>query len=200
MKRLVGIWCLAFLSLFIWWALRVDDTAALVTDRLMMVDGVPQDQVEEITLDYRGGRTLSFVRDVLGSTDMDEQIFGPLWGLSGREAYWDRGSADSVLGDIRRTTLIVHAEDDPICPVSAIPLAQIAANPHLLCAVTRHGGHMGYTGGGLSPLRETWNDRLFMHFLRHLTRRAAGHDADPGAPRPPPATPFSVFAGTPSKL
>ena len=63
MKRLAGIWCLAFLSLFIWWMLRVDGTAVLVTDRLMMVDGVPQDQVEEITLEYGGGRTLGFVRD-----------------------------------------------------------------------------------------------------------------------------------------
>jgi len=62
-KRLMVIWCLAGLSVLAWWMLRVDEVSAVVTERLMMEPGVPQDQVEEVTLEYRDGRTLSFVRD-----------------------------------------------------------------------------------------------------------------------------------------
>lgn len=138
------------------------------------------------------------------------QLYGPLWGLDGKEAYWDACDAGAVLEGVRRTTLIVHSEDDPICPVGSLPLKKITANPHLLCAVTRHGGHMGYTAG-LSPLKETWTDRLLVHFLKHLVGRPEGRVAAGGAggatgcdvaraqAAAGPAD-FSVFAGTQSRL
>ena len=126
----------------------------------------------------------------------------------------DKGSAKSVLHRIARPTLIVHSEDDPICPVSAMPLGEMASNPHLLTAITRHGGHMGYTAG-LSPLAHTWTDRLLVHFLKHFdrTREAGGssphtlpsspatgkhgsHDAQVAAQGPPAVPIFAV----PSRL
>ena len=103
---------------------------------------------------------------------LDDCVYGPTWGLAGKEEYWEVSSAKPWLGAIRRPTLIVHSEDDPICPVSAMPLDVMAANPFLFTAVTRHGGHMGYTAG-LSPLEHTWTDRLLVHFLRHLETRSA---------------------------
>ncbi len=63
MKRLLVIWCLACGSVLIWWMLRSEATTVALTDRRMMEDGIPQDQVEAITLEYGGGRTLSFERD-----------------------------------------------------------------------------------------------------------------------------------------
>jgi hypothetical protein len=63
MARIIVIWFLAVLSVVIWWMNRVDSTASIVTDRPMMEAGIPQDQVDEITLEYRGGRTLGFERD-----------------------------------------------------------------------------------------------------------------------------------------
>ena len=55
-------------------------------------------------------------------------------------------------------------------------------NPHILTAITRHGGHMGYTAG-LSPLAHTWTDRLLVHFLRHFDhkRAAAAEQSAPAA-------------------
>ena len=54
--------------------------------------------------------------------------------------------------------------------VWAMPLQEMARNPHLITAITRHGGHMGYTAG-LSPLAHTWTDRLLVHYLRALHAR-----------------------------
>jgi len=120
---------------------------------------------------------------------LDDCIYGPLWGLSGKEAYWANASARPLLSRIRRRTLIVHAEDDPICPVGAMPLDVMASNPAILTALTRHGGHMGYTAG-LSPLTHTWTDRLLVHFLRHFERRRTTHaNADGGATTVPPPVP-----------
>lgn len=124
----------------------------------------------------QGPRACSFWHDVLPALGkhqgLDDCVYGPTWGLAGKEEYWEVSSARPWLGAIRRPTLIVHSEDDPICPVSAMPLDVMAANPFLFTAVTRHGGHMGYTAG-LSPLEHTWTDRLLVHFLHHLETRAA---------------------------
>ena len=146
----------------------------------------------------------SVLRSALcGANGMDEHVYSYLWGLpGGKEEYWDRGSAIHVLHRIRRTTLVVHSEDDPICPVGAMPLEDMAANPHLITAITRHGGHMGYTAG-LSPLKWTWTDRLLVHFLRHFeslpthaeSPKATGAgDADPCASDAGSSSPSSPHA------
>lgn len=149
-----------------------------------------------------GPRRISFWSDVLPALrerhGLDDFIYGPLWGLSGKEEYWRVASARPYLGAIRCPTLVVHSEDDPICPVAAMPLDVMAANPHLFTAITRHGGHMGYTAG-LSPLTHTWTDRLLVHFLRHLEARskAAQHG---GLPTPTPTAHQPPIFGLPSRL
>ena len=110
-------------------------------------------------------------------------LYARLWGLPGGAAeYHERGSAVHVLNNVRRTALLVHAADDPVCPAHALPVHDIERNPHLLLAVTRHGGHMGYTAG-LSPLQHTWTDRVLVHFLRHSLQTAADSRAVAAAAR-----------------
>lgn len=128
-----------------------------------------------------GPNPLSFWRDVLPVVRQRhglDSLFARLWQLPGGVAeYHRRGSAVHVLHRIKRTTLVVHAADDPICPVAAMPLDAMARNPHLITAITRHGGHMGYTAG-LSPLAHTWTDRLLVHYLRALSGMDAMQDAE----------------------
>ena len=59
-----------------------------------------------------------------------------------------------------------------------MPLEEMAANPHLITAITRHGGHMGYTSG-ISPLTHTWTDRLLVHYLRGLSSLDANATSTP---------------------
>ena len=68
---------------------------------------------------------------------------------------------------------MVASEDDPIVPIASLPLDAMAANPLIVTAVTRHGGHMGYTAG-LSPLRHSWVDRILVHYVRHWMQAGGG--------------------------
>jgi len=61
--------------------------------------------------------------------------------------------------------------------VSSLPLAKMAANPNIVTAITRHGGHMGYTAGR-TPLLGAWTDRILLHYLRHLMARNQQNRAD----------------------
>lgn len=123
-----------------------------------------------------GDTPISWWRDVLPAARHRyglDGLYAKLWGLDGAAEYHRVGSSVHLLPRVRRTTLVVHSADDPICPVTAMPLEEMARNPHLITAITRHGGHMGYTAG-LSPLAHTWTDRLLVHFLRaHLQSGAA---------------------------
>ncbi len=132
-----------------------------------------------------GPTPIHFVTDVLScfgsARGFDHHLYAPVWGLGSSEAYWDRAAACKVIDRIRKPLLVVHAADDPLCPLRGLPLAAMAANPHIITAITRHGGHMGTTAG-VSPLRHTWSDRLFVHYVRHLLARGAA-STDAGAPR-----------------
>jgi len=118
-----------------------------------------------------GETPISFVRDVLGRLRRPhglDEVYSYLWGMEGGvDQYHEHASAVHVLHRISRRTLVVHAADDPIVPAAAMPLAAMAANPHIVTAITRHGGHMGYTAG-VTPLAHTWTDRLLVHFLNHV--------------------------------
>jgi predicted alpha/beta-fold hydrolase len=86
--------------------------------------------------------------------DFDGAVTARLFGFASAEDYWARSSAGSFLGSIRRPTLLVFAEDDPIVPAHSIPREAIAGNPALTLWLTRVGGHVGFVSG--SPWRPTY--------------------------------------------
>jgi predicted alpha/beta-fold hydrolase len=79
----------------------------------------------------------------------DEEVTARLNGFAGAHDYWARCSAGAFLAGIRRPTLLIAAEDDPIVPAACIPRAAIAANPALTLWAPAHGGHVGFVGGSL---------------------------------------------------
>mmetsp|Transcript_32874 Transcript_32874/g.106304 ORF Transcript_32874/g.106304 Transcript_32874/m.106304 type:complete len:112 (-) Transcript_32874:1223-1558(-) len=96
--------------------------------------------------------------------------------------YHSRASVHTHVSNIARPVLVVHARDDPVVPVESLPLEQMAANPNIVTAITRHGGHMGYTAGR-TPLLGAWTDRILLHYLRHIMSRGAtaGREAPQGS-------------------
>lgn len=100
----------------------------------------------------RGARRRLDPRAVLGVrtfADFDTHVTARLFGFTGAADYRARASAAPFLTAIRRPTLLIAAQDDPLVPADAIPQAQIASNPALTLWLTERGGHLGFVGGTL---------------------------------------------------
>ena len=70
------------------------------------------------------------------------------------------------------------AQDDPF--VGEIPVAQCAANPHTLLAVTARGGHVAFLQG-LWPLGTAYMDTAVTQFLGSVLKLRAGAGEGTGA-------------------
>ncbi len=96
--------------------------------------------------------------------DFDDRVTAPLHGFRSAEDYYRQSSSAGLLDRVRTPTLLIHAEDDPFLPHSAIPLTAIAENPDLHLSLTPRGGHVGFLQG--SPLApETWAEASVARFL-----------------------------------
>lgn len=94
----------------------------------------------------------------------DDAVTAPLNGFDSAADYYTRCSSGVSLPGIRVPTLLLHAEDDPFLPASAIPTAEAANNPHVRLALTAQGGHVGFVGG--SPTApHFWGDVAAADFL-----------------------------------
>ena len=74
----------------------------------------------------------------------DDAYTAPLSGFRDAADYYFRASSLRVIGDARRPTLIVTAEDDPFIPVAPFRSPAVVNNPAVTLVVTPHGGHCGF--------------------------------------------------------
>jgi len=65
---------------------------------------------------------------------------------------------------IKLTTLILHAEDDPIVSSEHVDWGKLETNRHVIVAHTRRGGHCAWHEG-LMPFGDTWGDRVSTNFI-----------------------------------
>jgi predicted alpha/beta-fold hydrolase len=94
----------------------------------------------------------------------DDAVTARLFGFAGATDYWARCSSGVFLAGIRRPTLVVCAQDDPIVPGHSIPRAALAANPALTTRIFDGGGHVGFIAG--APWRPRYfADELAVDFL-----------------------------------
>jgi predicted alpha/beta-fold hydrolase len=56
----------------------------------------------------------------------EKTVFVPLWGLRDIHEYHERASAHTMVSNIARPLLVVHARDDPVVPVESLPLEQVS--------------------------------------------------------------------------
>ncbi len=88
--------------------------------------------------------------------DFDELYTAPVSGFGTAENYYRLASARPRLGDIRRPTLIVAADDDPMIPCELF--RDLPQSDNVQIHVTRGGGHLGFiASGGADPDRR-WLD------------------------------------------
>lgn len=107
--------------------------------------------------------------------DFDDRVTGPIHGFTGSNDYYTRSSSIHFISDIRVSTLLLSAGDDPFLPYAVLDrVREIAArNPNLQLQFTKHGGHVGFLSG-LVPFRAVhWGeDRLMSFFDTHSGRPA----------------------------
>ncbi|HEX4003001.1 MAG TPA: alpha/beta fold hydrolase [Candidatus Acidoferrales bacterium] len=83
--------------------------------------------------------------DRVGSVrEFDDRITAPFCGFRDAADYYAQSSAMHVIGAIRRPTLILSAEDDPVVPVAMFADEALRKNPNITLVVTRRGGHCAF--------------------------------------------------------
>ncbi|MCJ1247849.1 hypothetical protein MMC30_005064 [Trapelia coarctata] len=90
------------------------------------------------------------VRNIKYLHEFDRDVQGPTWGYPTEGAYYrDASSADSVLA-VRIPLFAIHAEDDPIAAMEAVPVEEIKQTPYVVLCTTSVGGHLSWfeVGGG----------------------------------------------------
>ena len=79
--------------------------------------------------------------------EFDRHVIVPQYGYRDVEHYYTEASSKRWLKYIRTPTLILSAQDDPICPISGLPVDEILQNPSLIAIRTLEGGHVSYLQG-----------------------------------------------------
>jgi predicted alpha/beta-fold hydrolase len=72
--------------------------------------------------------------------------------------------ASKYLHKIEVSTLLLHAEDDPVVTSEHIDWSNVEANRHITVVHTRRGGHCSYYEG-LAPFGTTWGDRVSLNWI-----------------------------------
>ncbi|MBX5483878.1 MAG: alpha/beta fold hydrolase [Myxococcaceae bacterium] len=111
----------------------------------------------------------SKIRRAKGIRAFDDAVTAPLFGFLDAEAYYRACSAGPKLREIRRPTLLLSAEDDPLAPAAALP-DDVLDNPWLSVVRTARGGHVGFLSG--VPLRPRfWAEEQALAFIDSLLSR-----------------------------
>jgi predicted alpha/beta-fold hydrolase len=102
--------------------------------------------------------------------EFDDLVTAPLHGFADAQDYYRRASSGPRLGAIRRPTLLLSSEDDPIVPRGGGIPPHARDNPLLATHTTSHGGHVGFVAGRPWAPR-FWAEEQALVFLAGLSAR-----------------------------
>jgi hypothetical protein len=88
--------------------------------------------------------------------DFDELYTAPVSGFGTADNYYRLASSRSRLGEIRRPTLIIAADDDPMIPCELF--RDLPRSDMVQIHVTRGGGHLGFISGAGADADRRWID------------------------------------------
>jgi predicted alpha/beta-fold hydrolase len=104
------------------------------------------------------------ILNVSNMRDFDDAFTAPLHGFRDAEEYYEQNSSRYYVEGIRVPTLVMRAMDDPFF-ANDIPHAKLAANEHVLPALTAHGGHVAFAEGNHPRRFRYWAERQAARFL-----------------------------------
>ncbi|KAJ2132885.1 hypothetical protein GGH19_000840 [Coemansia sp. RSA 1807] len=84
-------------------------------------------------------------------SEIDDLVTARTYGHKDCWAYYRAASSVEYVEKIRKPFLAINAEDDPVTPISGVPKDKLANNPCTALALVKHGGHIGFFTGVMSP-------------------------------------------------
>lgn len=107
-----------------------------------------------------------------GSTlyEYDDQVTAPLHGFKDADDYYRSCSSAYFMDQIKTDCLVVHSEDDPMCPFQWTPIDQVLNNPKLTACFTKKGGHVGFWS-----LPPGWVNNRVSNYLIHKAKESNYH-------------------------
>jgi predicted alpha/beta-fold hydrolase len=117
------------------------------------------------------------MREIRTVRGFDDAITAPFCGFRDAADYYARSSAQHILENIRKPTLIITAQDDPVVPFSAFDNPALRENPCITLLAPRHGGHCAFISKEAGDER-FWSEARIVEFC---AAQAADHHAAPRA-------------------
>jgi uncharacterized protein len=112
---------------------------------------------------FPGQFPINGMRNIRTVRDFDELITARFCGFEGASDYYARSSAKRLIAAIRRPTLILTAEDDPVVPFTSFLDSTLRDNPHITFLATRHGGHCAFISNERGDER-FWSEARIVEF------------------------------------
>ena len=84
------------------------------------------------------------MRNIRSVRDFDELITARFCGFAGADDYYARSSANRLISEIRRPTLILTAQDDPFVPFASFGHSALRENPCIALIAPKNGGHCAF--------------------------------------------------------
>lgn len=95
----------------------------------------------------------------------DNMITAPLHGFESAEDYYEKSSAKPFLKHIASPTLIIHAIDDPMLAIEAVP-QPVDVSSSVDLKVSKRGGHVGFIGQKGLFRTEFWLERAVPDYFK----------------------------------
>ncbi len=102
--------------------------------------------------------------------EFDDLVTAPLHAFANAQAYWTASSSAQFLPTIKRPTLLINAQDDPLLPAEHLPRPEQINNPFLTMEFPSSGGHLGFISGGWPWRPTSWAEHRAIEFLSEHTR------------------------------
>jgi len=97
--------------------------------------------------------------------EFDDVITARFCGFRDAVDYYAQSSASRTISGIRRPTLILTAEDDPVVPFASFDKPAIRENTYITFLAPRHGGHCAFISDNPADAR-FWAESRIVEFCR----------------------------------
>jgi len=98
--------------------------------------------------------------------DFDEHYTAHDGGFRDADDYYRRASALPLIKQIRRPTLIIHAQDDPFIPFAPFRHSSVIDNSYVVLLAPEHGGHVGFVADHVNHSDRFWAENQIAEFCQ----------------------------------